>query len=265
MKKTELDKLELQPTLDRVVDSSPWNPPYYSTMPRPEDFGISEGRLSYWESEELSARDKKRMMGRKMFKGTILVTSGVCFIWGLYAGGLIAALAMALVCALFPGLYPLAIIAFLLYEQKDHERLPAKRLQSYYNYKCAISHFRYWQRKQDIDYLRALSGLDFEHAVAVIFGRLGYAATVTKASGDKGIDIFLTVGNKSIPIQCKNHAKSLGPAVVREFIGAMVQGGYSYGVIVASNGFTRGAITEASKANVELLDDSWLRSPRILA
>ena len=261
MNSTELDKMELFPALDRVVDKSPWTPFYYSQIPEPEDFGLAASRVDSMAKEEAAARENERKRSRLFFKGTIMASAFTFFVGSLiYGSGILSAFGAGLMGALFPGFYPLALI--VSDTRPGNGRLPATHLRPYYNYRTAVSHYKYWQRKQDIDYLRSLSGLEFEHAVAAIFSRLGYKATVTKASGDNGIDIFILLSNDTIPIQCKNHAKSQGPGVIREFIGALHHGEYGIGAIVSTSGFSKAARELARENNILLLDDMWLRLPR---
>lgn len=76
-------------------------------------------------------------------------------------------------------------------------------------------------------------------------------------NGDAGIDIFAesTVGNEFWAIQCKCYApkRKIGPAIVRELIGALA----SYpsgtrGMIVATSGYSSGAIELANQFGIDL-------------
>lgn len=257
---TPLEKTELPPSLDRIVDQKKWKPPYYSQLPIPEDFGIKSSQIPALEQEEKRLREVEQKKSRALFKIAVFGSAGVGFIFGLLSGGPCAAVGAAVVAALFPGLYPLAL---LLQDTvtSEWDRLKHHHLQPYYDYKVAVSHYGYWQRKQNIDYLRSLTGIEFEHAVGAILNRLGYVANVTKASGDGGIDIIATIRSSTFAIQCKNHQKAIGPATVREMIGALGNPPAGSPVIVSSSGFTHEAWSLARGNFIILLDDAWLRSP----
>ena len=75
---------------------------------------------------------------------------------------------------------------------------------------------------------------------------MGFRSNPTPATGDSGVDVtFLDEAGRKILVQCKHHAKPIGPAVVREMIGTIVGEKASFGIIVALSGFTQGAYDTA--------------------
>jgi Holliday junction resolvasome RuvABC ATP-dependent DNA helicase subunit len=75
---------------------------------------------------------------------------------------------------------------------------------------------------------RLLSGIEFEELITAFLKRMGFAAEMTKATGDGGVDIEATldrpiVGGRYL-FQCKRFAPDalVGSAAVREFYGALV-------------------------------------------
>ena len=79
-----------------------------------------------------------------------------------------------------------------------------------------------------------------------------FAAEKTRGSGDGGVDIVLTDAKGKILCQCKNHAKTIGPATVRELYGAMMHFGISRGLLISSSGYTAGAVEFAKDKDIEL-------------
>lgn len=75
--------------------------------------------------------------------------------------------------------------------------------------------------------------------------------------GDGGVDIQATRENENLLIQCKYwHAENVGPAVVRELIGALTtfpEG--SRGVIITSNSLTEGARNLALDKGIEFIEN----------
>jgi Holliday junction resolvase len=101
-------------------------------------------------------------------------------------------------------------------------------------------------------YWQGLNGLDFERAVHRLFVRRGCQATLTKQSGDGGIDIILTIGDQKYSCQCKAHKKPIGVATIRQIVGSCVHFG-GKPVVISTNGFTKPALQIASDLNVVCL------------
>ena len=85
-----------------------------------------------------------------------------------------------------------------------------------------------------LSFWRTLSWREFEIEVARLFRRMGFRSNPTPATGDSGVDVTLwdEAGGKFI-VQCKHHAKPIGPAVVREMLGTIIREKASFGIIVA--------------------------------
>lgn len=112
-----------------------------------------------------------------------------------------------------------------------------------------------WVTRQKQDFWLNLDGLEFEKEVGRLYKKHGYKVTVTKATGDGGVDIILKKNGKTIAVQCKNHAKPIGPNDALAFVGVLANGNYDYGIFVSSRGFTNGAIQhlKISSVTVELI------------
>lgn len=102
-------------------------------------------------------------------------------------------------------------------------------------------------------YWRSLKGVPFEHAVAKMFLRRGCEASLTKGSGDGGVDIFLTVGPCQYGCQCKGHVNPIGVKTIREIVGSC-QRHRVMPVVFATNGFTKPALEEAQDLGVICFD-----------
>lgn len=102
--------------------------------------------------------------------------------------------------------------------------------------------------------LRTMSGAEFERFVANVFQRQGYAAELTGASGDHGIDIILRKLGKVVAVQCKQWDSSIGEPILRDFYGAIVNAGINTGFVVTSSSFTAQAMTFAQNKPITLYD-----------
>lgn len=83
-----------------------------------------------------------------------------------------------------------------------------------------------------------LDGWQFEQEVARVFRSNGYKATVTKGSGDGGVDIILKKENYKAIVQCKHHHNPLSPEPVRALWGIKDDWSADEVIMVASSGLT---------------------------
>lgn len=98
----------------------------------------------------------------------------------------------------------------------------------------------------------SLSGEEFEKALGQLLEDLGYSTHGTPRTGDEGIDLIVRRGTKTTVVQCKQHKKPVGPAVVRELYGAMIAYGADQALLACTAGFTRGAEAFARKNHIFL-------------
>ena len=104
------------------------------------------------------------------------------------------------------------------------------------------------------DGLDKLSGIEFEEWLAGMFRLQGYETEMTPTSGDFGVDLILKRPGKSIAVQAKRYAGSVGVAAIQE-----VSSGRSFyqcdeAWVVTTGIFTAKALTFASRIGVHLKD-----------
>jgi restriction system protein len=102
----------------------------------------------------------------------------------------------------------------------------------------------------------------FEHFIAHLLKCMGYYATVTKASGDGGVDIIahrdeLGFEPPIIKVQCKQIVSTIGRPEVQQLHGAIEPG--EHGLFVTLGSFSNDAKTfERTKPNLRLVDGAAL-------
>ena len=123
-------------------------------------------------------------------------------------------------------------------------------------YDKAVRDYEWYLKKCSIDFWNSLDGFEFEREVAKLFRTQGYDATVTSATGDGGVDIILRKNGERIAVQCKHHAKPVGPNDVRALQGVVAAQNYSKGIFVSLNGYTSSVYYETRSGSVpiELLE-----------
>lgn len=102
------------------------------------------------------------------------------------------------------------------------------------------------------------SGADFEHVVAAVLEAIGYTASVTRASGDHGVDVIahpdpLGLEPPFIKVQVKSGTSTVGEPEINQLIGAVDQN--ERGLFVSLGGFSKFAEARARNApQLSLID-----------
>ena len=120
---------------------------------------------------------------------------------------------------------------------------------------------RKYRKKCAIHSLDEIEGHEFEYYCAELLKRRGFIdVSVTKGSGDYGIDILAEKDGVTYAIQCKAYATPVGVKAVqeayagREFYDRMV------GAVLTNQYFTKPAVEAAKKLKILLWDRGYLDS-----
>lgn len=121
-----------------------------------------------------------------------------------------------------------------------------------------------------LDKVKNVSPSDFEKLVVQLLVKMGYggsmedAATITKCSGDEGIDGIIkedVLGLDSIYIQAKRYSEgAIGRPVLQAFVGALSPHHAKKGVFITTSTFSHQAIeyAKAAEAKIVLIDGHQL-------
>src|SRR5262249_46865446 len=115
---------------------------------------------------------------------------------------------------------------------------------------------------RDPHVMYALSPRKFEELIAALFSREGYDVTLTPASRDGGIDVYVArkdaLASLMFLVQCKRHAMDnpIQVRVIRELYGVVEQHRATGGIIATTSTFTKGAkeFTDSFKHRLSLRD-----------
>lgn len=105
-----------------------------------------------------------------------------------------------------------------------------------------------------IEEIDKMSGVEFENFLEQLFLNLGYRITLTKKSGDQGVDLILTKGNQKIGVQCKRSNTTIGNKAVQEICAGLNFYGLNRGMVVTNNIFTASAQNLALSNSIILWD-----------
>ncbi|MEI8313154.1 MAG: restriction endonuclease [Verrucomicrobiota bacterium] len=106
---------------------------------------------------------------------------------------------------------------------------------------------------------------EFEHALGVLYERMGYSVEVTKATGDGGIDLnifkrasFWSRRRRHYIVQAKHWESSVGEPEIRDLYGTLMHVGGDGAILVTSSYFSKKAIAFADGKPIELIDGDAL-------
>ena len=117
--------------------------------------------------------------------------------------------------------------------------------------------------KYSIDDIDLMGGHEFEAFVALMFSKMGYSTTVTKGSGDQGIDVIAEKNGKKIGIQAKCYSSAVTNSAIQEVVAGVNHYNLDKAIVVTNNYFTKSAQKLAESNNVILWDRNMLKEKMI--
>ena len=118
-----------------------------------------------------------------------------------------------------------------------------------------------YRKKYRANKLDEIEGHDFEYYCAELLKKRGFIdVSVTKGSGDYGVDVLAEKDGVTYAIQCKAYSAPVGVKAVqeayagREFYDRMV------GAVLTNQYFTKTAVEAAKKLKILLWDRGYLDS-----
>jgi len=111
-----------------------------------------------------------------------------------------------------------------------------------------------WVEEAEGDASYPDEGIDFEHWCATEIEKQGWTATVSRASGDQGVDIVASRESVTIAVQCKRYNNPIGNKAVQEAFSGLRHYNADKAVVIGTGGFTRSAVELSQTTDVILLD-----------
>lgn len=106
----------------------------------------------------------------------------------------------------------------------------------------------------NISQLDFLTGTEFELYLKSLFENMGYEVSLTKGSGDYGVDLILSKNGKKTIVQAKCYNHTVGVKAIQEVIGGREHYKIYDAMVVTNNYFSREAENLALENNVTLTD-----------
>ena len=119
---------------------------------------------------------------------------------------------------------------------------------------------RFFKRKsRRPELIDELEGHDFEEYCAGLLRRNGFTdVTVTKGSGDFGLDILCEKDGVTYGVQCKRYDKPIGVHAVQQAYAGRDYYDRMVGAVMTNQYFTEAAVKAAGKLNIMLWDRGYL-------
>ena len=100
-----------------------------------------------------------------------------------------------------------------------------------------------------------MNGIQYERSCAKYLSSLGYKnITLTKASGDQGIDIIATKGSLKYGFQCKYYSGTVGNDAVQQAFSGIAYYKLDKAVVITNSDFSSGARKLAEEVDILLWD-----------
>lgn len=126
---------------------------------------------------------------------------------------------------------------------------------------CVFVLTRRYRKKYDIHELDEIDGRDFEYYCAELLKKRGFIdVTVTKGSGDYGVDVLAEKDGVTYAIQCKAYASPVGVKAVQEAYAGREYYDRMVGAVLTNQYFTKPAVEAAKKLKILLWDRGYLDS-----
>lgn len=124
-----------------------------------------------------------------------------------------------------------------------------------------------FKRIRRLDVMKRMDPIEFEHYVGYLYEQDGYSAYTTVASGDEGIDLWISKRRQTTVVQVKRYAGTVGQPVIRDLYGVMVHTKANRAAIVTTGRLSRAAESWAQGKPIDLIDGhevaSWARRARL--
>lgn len=105
-----------------------------------------------------------------------------------------------------------------------------------------------------------VDAIEFEHWCADQLREQGWDVSVSRASGDQGVDVVASREGASVAIQCKRYTNPIGNKAVQEVFTGAQDTGSGHSCVIGTGGFTNSAVKIAKSTGVILMDAREIES-----
>jgi restriction system protein len=106
------------------------------------------------------------------------------------------------------------------------------------------------------------TGHDYEHFCAHLLSKSGWRPSVTKASGDQGVDIIGDYNGLCVVFQCKFSTSPVGNKAVQEVVAARIHEQADLAVVISNTTYTKSAEALAGTTGTILINHDDIQNLR---
>ncbi len=144
------------------------------------------------------------------------------------------------------------------WEKSDEQEVKQRRKNFAEHQKIARQRWQQYHKIRNLAFTGELTGIEFEVAVAGLYERNGYEVTLTKASGDFGVDLLASKGTVLLAIQVKRYSAKVGVRAVQEVASGARHYHATEALVITDSFFTEPAQELARSLQVQLIDKERL-------
>lgn len=137
-----------------------------------------------------------------------------------------------------------------------HEALMERRIIDFENNILGlVTHTSY-----SIEHTDNMTGEQFEGFLKTVFEKKGYKVSLTKATGDQGIDLILTKNSSRIGVQAKCYNGMVSNSAIQQVVAGLKFHNCVVGMVITNSYFTKSAKELAKVNNINLWDRDKLEN-----
>lgn len=105
-----------------------------------------------------------------------------------------------------------------------------------------------------------MTGEQFEEFLKIIFEKKGYKVSLTKSTGDQGIDLILSKNLSRIGVQAKCYNGTVSNSAIQQVVAGLKFYNCAVGMVITNSYFTKSAMELAKVNNIKLWDRDKLEN-----
>jgi restriction system protein len=113
-------------------------------------------------------------------------------------------------------------------------------------------------RAMQIANIDTMSGVEFEQYLQRLLNHRGFSVSMTRATGDLGVDLIASLRADKFAVQVKRSRSKISRRAVSDAVAGILHYRCNRAMVITNNYFTRGAITLARSTNCTLVNRDLL-------
>lgn len=143
---------------------------------------------------------------------------------------------------------------FKKWNSYDLQQQQYKKIKEKEEDELARENWRRYHRLSNLNSIDDHDGKEFEHAIALVYEKIGYRTSLTNSTGDFGVDVIAEKNNERLAIQTKRYKGTVGVKAVQEVAGGKIYYKATEAIVITNSFFTPQAKKLAETLGVKLIN-----------